>query len=117
MPAGEVAEVLHGTTVGSNTILQRRGAMTGLITTRGFRDVLEIGRIRMPEMFDLTWTKPAPLVPRRYRVEVDERIAADGSIVRPLTSRACCAAVEQLRPMGSRPSRSCFINSYRNSGS
>jgi N-methylhydantoinase A len=50
-----VAEVLHGTTVGSNTILQRSGAKTGLITTRGFRDVLEIGRIRMPDMFDLTW--------------------------------------------------------------
>src|SRR5271165_6664392 len=80
----EVAEVLQGTTVGSNTILQRCGAKTGLVTTRGFRDVLEIGRIRMPEMFDLTWTKPAPLVPRRYRVEVDERIAADGSIVRAL---------------------------------
>ena len=55
-----VAEVLHGTTVGSNTILQRKGARTGLITTRGFRDVLEIGRIRMPDMFDLTWDKPAP---------------------------------------------------------
>ena len=78
VPPAQVAEVLHGTTVGSNTILQRRGAKTGLITTRGFRDVLEIGRIRMPEMFDLTWTKPAPLVPRRHRAEVDERIAADG---------------------------------------
>ena len=50
-----IAEVLHGTTVGSNIILQRKGARTGLITTRGFRDVLEIGRIRMPDMFDLTW--------------------------------------------------------------
>ena len=53
--------------------------MTGLITTKGFRDVLEIGRIRMPDMFDLTWGKPEPLVPRRHRLEVDERIAADGS--------------------------------------
>jgi len=51
---GAIAEVLHGTTVGSNTILQRKGARTGLITTRGLRDVLEIGRIRMPDMFDLT---------------------------------------------------------------
>ncbi len=57
-PAG-VSEVMHGTTVGSNTILQRTGARTGLITTQGFRDVLEIGRIRMPDMFDLTWSKPA----------------------------------------------------------
>ena len=79
-----VEEVLHGTTVGSNTILQRSGARTGLITTRGFRDVLEIGRIRMPDMFDLTWDKPKPLVPRRHRLEVAERIAADGSVVEPL---------------------------------
>ena len=58
------------------------GARTGLITTRGFRDVLEIGRIRMPDMFDLTWDKPKPLVPRRHRLEVVERIAADGSVGR-----------------------------------
>ncbi len=112
---GEVAEVLHGTTVGSNTILQRRGAKTGLVTTRGFRDVLEIGRIRMPEMFDLTWTKPVPLVPRRYRVEVDERIAADGTIVRPLDERSLLRAVEQLMSEGIEAVALCFINSYRNS--
>jgi N-methylhydantoinase A len=111
----DVAEVLHGTTVGSNTILQRRGAKTGLITTRGFRDVLEIGRIRMPEMFDLTWTKPAPLVPRRYRVEVDERIAADGSVVTPLSEAGLIAAIEHLVSEGIEAVALCFINSYRNS--
>src|SRR5882757_5991923 len=79
-----VAEILHGTTVASNTIVQRSGAATGLITTRGFRDVLEIGRIRMPEMFDLTWSKPRPLVARRHRLEVRERIAADGAVVEEL---------------------------------
>ena len=87
-PRPSVEEVLHGTTVGSNTILQRSGARTGLITTRGFRDVLEIGRIRTPDMFDLTWDKPEPLVPRRHRLEVAERIAADGSVVEPLDERA-----------------------------
>ncbi|WP_368856330.1 hydantoinase/oxoprolinase N-terminal domain-containing protein, partial [Escherichia coli] len=66
-------------------ILQRSGAKTGLITTRGFRDVLEIGRIRMPDMFDLTWDKPKPLVPRRHRMEVTERLAGDGSVVEPLS--------------------------------
>ena len=91
-----VEEVLHGTTVGSNTILQRSGARTGLITTRGFRDVLEIGRIRMPDMFDLTWDKPKPLVPRRHRLEVAERIAADGSVVEPLDEASVVAAGEQL---------------------
>ena len=111
---GDVVEVLHGTTVGSNTILQRSGAKTGLITTRGFRDVLEIGRIRMPEMFDLTWSKPAPLVPRRYRVEVDERIAADGSVVKPLDEASLARAVEQLVSDGIEAVAICFINSYRN---
>src|SRR5499425_2316603 len=94
-PAG-VSEVMHGTTVGSNTILQRAGARTGLITTRGFRDVLEIGRIRMPDMFDLTWDKPKPLVPRRHRLEVAEHIAADGAIVEPLSEASVIAAGEQL---------------------
>jgi len=111
---GDVVEVLHGTTVGSNTILQRSGAKTGLITTRGFRDVLEIGRVRMPEMFDLTWSKPAPLVPRRYRVEVDERIAADGSVVKPLDEASLARAVEQLVSDGIEAVAICFINSYRN---
>jgi N-methylhydantoinase A len=115
VPPADVAEILHGTTVGSNTILQRRGAKTGLITTRGFRDVLEIGRIRMPEMFDLAWTKPAPLVPRRYRVEVDERIAADGGVIEPLSEADLIAAVEHLVSEGIEAVALCFINSYRNS--
>jgi N-methylhydantoinase A len=69
----DVVEIVHGTTVASNTILQKTGAVTGLITTRGFRDVLEIGRVRTPDLYDLTWEKPLPLVPRRLRLEVDER--------------------------------------------
>ncbi|MGA7431785.1 MAG: hydantoinase/oxoprolinase family protein, partial [Xanthobacteraceae bacterium] len=111
---GDVVEILHGTTVGSNTILQKSGAKTGLITTRGFRDVLEIGRIRMPEMFDLTWSKPTPLVPRRHRVEIDERIAADGSVVKPLDEPSLERAVEQLVSDGIEAVAICFINSYRN---
>jgi N-methylhydantoinase A len=111
---GDVAEVLHGTTVGSNTLLQRSGAATGLITTRGFRDVLEIGRIRMPEMFDLTWSKPKPLVPRRYRLEVAERVAADGTIVEPLQENDVVGAAQQLIEAGIESIAICFINSYRN---
>jgi N-methylhydantoinase A len=109
-----VTEVLHGTTVGSNTILQRTGALTGLITTRGFRDVLEIGRIRMPDMFDLSWDKPKPLVPRRYRLEVGERIAADGSIVEPLQDGEVLAAGERLVAAGIEAVAICLLNSYRN---
>ena len=109
-----VAEVLHGTTVGSNTILQRKGARTGLITTRGFRDVLEIGRIRMPDMFDLTWDKPAPLVPRRHRLEGVERMAADGSVVEPLSEASVVAAGEALMVQDIEAVAIAFINSYRN---
>ncbi|WP_421996684.1 hydantoinase/oxoprolinase family protein [Reyranella sp.] len=110
----DVAEVMHGTTVGSNTILQRTGARTGLITTRGFRDVLEIGRIRMPDMFDLTWEKPRPLVPRRHRLEVTERIAADGSIVSPLDEGAVVDAGRALVADGIEAIAVVFLNSYRN---
>lgn len=77
--APQIAEVLHGTTVGSNTLLQKTGARCGLITTKGFRDILEIGRLRTPSMFDLGWDKPEPLIQRRNRLEADERTAADGS--------------------------------------
>jgi N-methylhydantoinase A len=108
------AEILHGTTVGSNTILQRTGARTGLITTRGFRDVLEIGRIRMPDMFDLAWDKPKPLVPRRHRLEVTERIAADGTVIQPLSEADVVAAAERLVADGIEAIAVCFLNSYRN---
>ncbi|MFT3989314.1 hydantoinase/oxoprolinase N-terminal domain-containing protein [Aestuariivirga sp.] len=89
---GDVAEVLHGTTVGSNTLLQKAGAHCGLITTAGFRDVLEIGRLRTPTMFDLSWRKPEPLVPRKWRLEVQERMAADGTVLVPLDVDAVIAA-------------------------
>jgi N-methylhydantoinase A len=111
---GAVAEVLHGTTVGSNTILQRKGARTGLITTGGFRDVLEIGRIRMPDMFDLTWDKPKPLVPRRHRLEVVERMAADGTVVEPLSEASVIASGQALAADGIEAVAIAFINSYRN---
>jgi N-methylhydantoinase A len=112
IPPAAVAEIVHGTTVGSNAILQKKGARTGLLTTRGFRDVLEIGRIRTPDLFDLAWDKPAPLVERRLRLEVDERIAADGSVVRPLDPASVLAAVDRLLAEGVDVVAVCFINSY-----
>jgi N-methylhydantoinase A len=111
---GDVVEIVHGTTVASNTILQKTGAVTGLLTTRGFRDVLEIGRVRTPDLYDLTWEKPAPLVPRRLRLEVDERIAADGSVVRPLDEAGVLQAAERLVQAGAQAIAICFINSYVN---
>lgn len=110
----QLAEIVHGTTVGSNTILQRRGAKTGLITTRGFRDVLEIARIRTPGMFDLTWEKPEPLVPRRYRREVMERMAADGTVVTALDEAGLLAELDFLVSEGMEAIAICFLNSYVN---
>ena len=109
-----VREIVHGTTIGSNAILQRSGARTGVLTTRGFRDVLEIGRIRTPTMFDLTWEKPEPLSPRRWRLEVDERMAADGSVIRPLNSEDVLAAGRRFVDEGIEAVAICFINSYVN---
>jgi N-methylhydantoinase A len=107
-----VTEVVHGTTVASNTILQKIGAVTGLITTRGFRDVLEIGRVRTPDLYDLTWEKPVPLVPRRRRLEVDERMGADGTVVRPLDETGVVRAAERLAAAGAQVIAICFINSH-----
>lgn len=112
-PAG-VDTVVHGTTVGSNCILERTGARTGLLTTKGFRDVLEIGRIRTPDMFDLEWDKPRPLVRRRLRLEADERIAADGSVIRPLDEDSVQSAAEVFKAEGVESVAVCFLNSYRN---
>lgn len=111
---GSVIEVVHGTTVASNTILQKSGARTGVLTTRGFRDVVEIGRIRTPTMFDLAWNKPEPLALRRYRLEVSERLAADGSVVRPLDPSEVRIAGEFFVREGVQTVAVCFINSYVN---
>jgi N-methylhydantoinase A len=80
----EVRRVVHATTVATNAILEHKGAITGLVTTAGFRDVLEMRRLRIPEMYALNYPRPDPLVPRRLRLEVTERLAADGSVRVPL---------------------------------
>ncbi|MEO7402132.1 MAG: hydantoinase/oxoprolinase family protein [Burkholderiales bacterium] len=109
-----VAEVVHGTTTASNTILQKVGARTGVLTTQGFRDIVEIGRIRTPTMFDLAWSKPEPLAPRRYRREINERIGADGSIVHALDPAEVRAAGRFFAAEGVEALAICFINSYVN---
>ena len=81
---GDAIAVVHGTTAATNAILEYRGARTALITTRGFRDILEIRRLRVGRLYDLGWDKPKPLVPRRLRREVPERLDVHGSVVEPL---------------------------------
>src|ERR1700720_1648596 len=90
-------EVVHGTTVGTNALLQRRGARTALVTTRGFEDVLVIGRQARPELYNLNATRPAPLVPDNLRLGVRERVAASGEILEPLDENELLPLVEKLK--------------------
>jgi N-methylhydantoinase A len=111
---GRIVELLHGTTVASNAILEHKGAKTGLITTRGFRDVLEIRNLRMPRLYDMTWTKPPPLVARRWRVEVDERVNAQGGIDVALDEASVECAVDFLVGEGVEAIAVCLLHSYLN---
>jgi N-methylhydantoinase A len=109
-----IEEIRHGTTVASNAILEHKGARVGLITTRGFRDVLEIRTLRMPRLYDLTWTKPAPLVERYLRKVVDERIDHLGQIDRPLDPTDAERAVDALLAENVEAIAVCLINSFTN---
>src|SRR5437868_9668279 len=109
-----IEEIRHGTTVASNAILEHKGARVGLITTKGFRDVLEIRTLRMPKLYDLTWTKPAPLVERYLRKVVDERINYRGEIERPLDPADAEQAVDALLAENVEAIAVCLINSFTN---
>jgi len=109
---GTVAEVLHGTTIGSNTVLEGKGARTALITTRGFRDILEIRDLRMPVLYDLHWTKPPALVERRLRLEVTEKLRPDGSVAVPLDPATIDAAIAMLRAERVESLAICLLHSY-----
>ena len=109
-----IDEIRHGTTVASNAILEHRGARTGLITTKGFRDVLEIRTLRMPRMYDIGWTKPAPLVERYLRQVVDERINATGAVERPLDRRDAERAVDALLAENVEAIAVCLLHSFTN---
>ena len=111
---GTVTDVLHATTVGSNTILEGKGARTALITTRGFRDILEIRDLRMPVLYDISWTKPRALVERRLRLEVTEKMRADGTVATALDPGSVTAAIEMLRREQVRGLAICLLHSYAN---
>ena len=110
----DVAEIRHGTTVASNAILERKGARTGLITSKGFRDVLEIRTLRMPRLYDIAWSKPPALVERYLRRVVDERIDGRGNVERALDPRDAEAAVRALLDEGVEAIAVCLINSFAN---
>ncbi|MBL8699253.1 MAG: hydantoinase/oxoprolinase family protein [Alphaproteobacteria bacterium] len=109
-----VAQLMHGTTVATNAILEGKGAKVALITTDGFRDVLEIRRLRMPVLYDIRWRKPEPLVPRRLRFEVPERVDHLGAVERPLDETVARAVVEQVLASGVEAIAICLLNAYAN---
>ncbi len=110
--ATQIDELVHGTTVATNAILEKRGARTALVTTSGFRDVLEIRRVRMPQLYNIQWEKPKPLAPRYLRFEVDERIDARGEVLIPLDEDRVSEIAEELRREGVDAVAICLINSY-----
>lgn len=112
--AADVSLIVHGTTLATNALIERRGVATGLLTTEGFRDVLELGDESRFDQYDLSMCKPAPLVPRTLRLCVDERIAADGAVLRPLSRAAVEAAAARFVAADVRSVAICLLHSYRN---
>ncbi|MCI6533496.1 MAG: hydantoinase/oxoprolinase family protein [Lachnospiraceae bacterium] len=110
----EIEDFIHGTTTIINALTERKGAKTALITTKGFRDVLEIARCNRPDLFNMVFAKPRPFIPRYLRKEVTERVAYDGTVLTPLVEEDIKAAVEYFRKEGVEAIAVCYINSYAN---
>jgi N-methylhydantoinase A len=113
---GDVAYFAHGTTVGTNALLTGRGARTGLLTTTGFRDLLELGRGRRPSLYDLQADKPVPLVSRDLRLEVGERVRHDGRVERALDPEQVRGLARQLREQQVEAVAVCFLYSFVDPG-
>ena len=109
-----IAEFAHGTTVATNALIERRGGRVALVTTRGFRDVLELARFRSPRLYDLGFRKPEPLVERRFRFEIEERTGGQGEVLTPVDGEALRRIAERLRAERMEAVAVCFINSYVN---
>ncbi len=109
-----VGEVIHGTTLVTNAVIERRGAVTGMLVTAGFGDIMDMGLERRYDLFDLRVKYPLPLVPRRLRIEVAERTRHDGSIERALDETAVAAAARKFLEMGVEAVAVCFLHAYAN---
>ncbi len=110
---GRTARVVHGTTVATNALLERRGARAAMLTTEGHRDVVEMREGLKPERYDMRLPPPAPLVPRRLRLPVRERLRADGSVLAPLDRASLDAAMAVLREEAVESVAVCFLHSWR----
>ena len=110
----EIKDFIHGTTTIINALTERKGAKTALITTKGFRDVLEIARCNRPDLFNMVFAKPRPFIPRYLRKEVTERVSFDGKVVTPLNEDDIRTAVEYFKKEKVEAIAVCYINSYAN---
>ena len=115
LPACAGTEIVHGTTVGTNAFLERKGARTVLITTSGFEDVLFIGRQARPSLYDFMVEKPAPVIPPTHVHGVRERMGPDGEVITPLQEEEITAAIDFCRAAGPETIAVCFLHSYVNS--
>ena len=113
-PPGALLEVLHGCTVATNAILERKGARIALLTTRWFRDVLELQRIRVPALYQPLYERPKPLVPRDLRFEITERITAKGEVLTPLSEEEVINCAEKIKALEIEAVAVCYLNSYAN---
>ena len=111
---GEIGAIVHATTVATNTILEFKGARTGLVTTAGFRDVLELRRLRIPVLYDLQYDKPPPLAPRQFRLEVSERMGPDGAVRVPLDEADVRRAAATFRAAGIESVAISYLHAYAN---
>ena len=110
----KITYFIHGTTVATNALLERKGAKTALIVTEGFRDVFEIGRQSRPDLYNFWMSRPKPPIPRHMIFEVPERILFDGKVEKELDEKAAYEVCERIRAIGAESVAVCFINSYRN---
>jgi N-methylhydantoinase A len=112
--ASQLSGLVHGTTVGTNALLEGKGAKAGLLTTQGFRDALELRRLSMAGAHDFFWKRSPPIIPRGLRREVPERMGASGQVVRPLDRDATVRALRELSLLGIESLAICFVNAYVN---
>ena len=110
----DIEVIIHGTTLATNAIIERKGAITSLVTTRGFRDTIEIGTEGRPEQYDINIVKPEPLVPRRRRLVVAERMDSEGNALIPLTEQSLNSLLPALDASGTESLAIAFLHSYVN---
>lgn len=114
LSVSDTSYFVHGSTVIINALTERKGVKTGLITTKGFRDVLEIGRANRPDIYNMYYTKPPPFVPRYLRLEAEERVNYKGEVLTPLNDADVRSAVEKMQAEGVQALAVCLLHAYAN---